>query len=69
MKSLRRNQTVAKVDVDKHGRTFAASIKDYDSINLAKKANGLNASMTDKFPPLQADLPVIEEVPAEEAAV
>ena len=62
MKTIRRGKTVAVIG-DHEGKVCTLETKDYPSINLAKKANGLNASTARKFPPtandyMMADIPV-----------
>jgi hypothetical protein len=60
--NYRKDKTVAKVGVYKPGyeeltgMTLSLEKKDYDSVNLAKKANGLNARVLKKgesFPPTE----------------
>ena len=62
--NIRKGKTVAKVGQYKPGyeelagRTLTLEVKEYDSINLAKKANGLNAKTLRKgecFPPTEAE--------------
>lgn len=63
-KSLRKGYKVASIGVDKHGRRHIVNVVEHDSINLAKKDNGIgNVSLRseEKLPPLKNDLPVIEE--------
>lgn len=58
--NIRKGKTVAKVEQYKPGyeelagRTLSVSKKEYDSINQAKKANGLNSTVLkrgESFPP------------------
>ena len=64
MKHIRRENVVATIG-DHEGRPCTLETKKYDSINLAKKANGLNSRTLkrgEKFPPtvndyMMADIP------------
>lgn len=62
--NFRKGKTVAKVGQYKPGheelagRELTLSIKEYDSINQAKKANGLNARVLkrgERFPPTESE--------------
>lgn len=62
--NIRHNKTVAKVDHYKPGyeelagRTLTLELKEYPSVNAAKKANGLNSRCLqkgEKFPPTVAE--------------
>ena len=61
--NIRNGMTVAKTgNVENveatEGRICTLSVKEYDSLNLAKKANGLNARTLkhgEKFPPTAQD--------------
>lgn len=56
--NVRNGKTVAKVG-EHEGRGCTLEKKDYDSINLAKKANGLNARTLKRgehFPPTKAEI-------------
>lgn len=69
--TLRKGKSVAEVRQDKHGRDFTVRVRDFDSLNQAKKANGINSvalQRHEQFPPREIELPVIEEA-AEAAAL
>ena len=61
MKQTRKGKTVAVIG-DHEGKPCTLETKTYDSINLAKKANGLNSTTATKFPPTENDL-MMAEVP------
>ena len=57
MKQTRKGKTVAVIG-DHEGKPCTLETKTYDSINLAKKANGLNAKTLKRgehFPPTVAE--------------
>lgn len=56
--NLRKEKFVARCSDDKGVRQFRlhVGIEVYESINKAKKANGLNAATCDRFPPCVDEL-------------
>ena len=64
MKQIRRGKTIAVVGFHE-GRPCTLETKDFTSINLAKKANGLNSRKIgpkEKFPPTKNDY-LMAEIP------
>lgn len=58
MASIRSGKTVANVG-EYEGRAYTIRTESYNSINAAKKANGLNASTLQRgesFPPTKAEI-------------
>jgi hypothetical protein len=56
--NVRKGKTVASVG-EHQGRPCTLSTKEYDSLNQAKKANGLNAKTLkrgESFPPTRAEI-------------
>ena len=64
MKSIRRDKTVAVIG-EHEGKPCTLETKVYESVNLAKKANGLNSRTLkrgEKFPPTVNDY-MLAEIP------
>ena len=61
---LRKGLSVAKIKQDEHGRRFTESQHLYESLNQAKRANGIGSvalQRGENFPPKEIELPALAE--------